>query len=765
MDEDQWTYDYTMSQEVYMDYDNEEEYGVNEPHVDCSNAFNTCQVFGTQDDILQWARTVAHENGFVAVIMRNKEFVRRDTGSRKYGCPFRLHGKPVHGGEGWMVKLICGIHNHELAKSLEHNANSCTTIKQIYNARSAYRSSIRGADTEMQHLMKLFERDQYIHWHRLKDEVVVRDLFWCHPDAVKLCNACHLVFFIDSTYKTNRYKLPLLDFYLVCISGGNDRLPVVIVTDRDLALMNAVKTMFLECTNLLCRFHIDKNVKAKCKSLIDQKNAWDYLMDNWGTLVDCPSEQQFVESLQKFQIACSPWPMFVDYALKRVLQNSLGDLCSVWDAMNNMITLQHVEIKASFETNTHVVGHVFKKTLYKRLVGMVLRNTLNEIVGKVERLRYLDNNPSSCGCVMRSTFGLPCACKLSRYTTGSIPLDSVHMSWRRLCFSDQGLCEVEDSIKEEIETISERFEELDVCGKLTLKNIAYPDHNSMCPPPSKVNTKGAPKKPMKRSQRSTKPDPSYLEYVDAFHSVQSSNSSVKHSASSSEPPKPTRIIPMLDQFAPFRQDFIHNIVDVKADGMGEDSWSLVRNKLIKELDRWSHDYNNLFGGTKRFEQLRLSLLVDGFSKVSVDKWMDITEMGYVIASRYNVILVSLSRKQSMTFFPLRSQPPPDSSVHRMICVGHMFENHFVQLIMFVHAQQVYLKDRCPLPPLALLWSTNYYSQAKQWPTLYISRMQQYTSLIGVYFQTSTPVPIRVPNSYDFASLKTRIHNTLQLTDK
>jgi len=45
------------------------------------------------------------------------------------------------------------------------------------------------------------------------------------------------------------------------------------VTDRDLALMNAVKTVFCECTNLLCRFHIDKNVKANCKSLIGQKNA------------------------------------------------------------------------------------------------------------------------------------------------------------------------------------------------------------------------------------------------------------------------------------------------------------------------------------------------------------------------------------------------------------------------------------------------------------------------------------------------------------
>ncbi|KAL2975456.1 hypothetical protein AAZX31_14G162400 [Glycine max] len=274
MDEDQWAYYSKMSEEVDMDFQDEQDCGANEGHVDCSDAFNTSQVFATREDVLQWARMVAHENGFVAVIMRSdtyngsrertsfvligcersgkykcrkKEFVRRDTYTRKCGCPFKIRGKPVHGGEGWTMKLICGIHNHELVKTLvghpyagrltddekniiadmtksnvkprnilltlkEHNANSCTTIKQIYNARSAYRSSIRGDDTEMQHLMRLLERDQYIHWHRLKDQDVVHDLFWCHPDAFKLCNACHLVFFIDSTYKTNRYRLPLLDF-------------------------------------------------------------------------------------------------------------------------------------------------------------------------------------------------------------------------------------------------------------------------------------------------------------------------------------------------------------------------------------------------------------------------------------------------------------------------------------------------------------------------------------------------------------------------
>ena len=52
-----------------------------------------------------------------------------------------------------------------------------------------------------------------------------------------------------------------------------DSLPVVIVTGKDLTLMNAVKTMFPECTNLLCRFHIERNVKAKCKSRIDKKKC------------------------------------------------------------------------------------------------------------------------------------------------------------------------------------------------------------------------------------------------------------------------------------------------------------------------------------------------------------------------------------------------------------------------------------------------------------------------------------------------------------
>ena len=68
------------------------------------------------------------------------------------------------------------------------------------------------------------------------------------------------------------------------------------------------------------------------------------------------------------------------------------------------------------------------------------------------------------------------------------------------------------TITEEMETISKRFEKLDVCGKVHLKTklreIAYPDLNSMCAPPEKVKTNGAQKKPLTKQQKSTICDPS-----------------------------------------------------------------------------------------------------------------------------------------------------------------------------------------------------------------------------------------------------------------
>ena len=45
MDEEQWMYDNIMFEKVYMNVENEEDAGMKIEHVDCSDAFNTSQVF------------------------------------------------------------------------------------------------------------------------------------------------------------------------------------------------------------------------------------------------------------------------------------------------------------------------------------------------------------------------------------------------------------------------------------------------------------------------------------------------------------------------------------------------------------------------------------------------------------------------------------------------------------------------------------------------------------------------------------------------
>ena len=237
-----------------------------------------------------------------------------------------------------MLNVKCGYYNHDVSSTLvgnpyagrlkftEHSllidmtkshvkpANilltlkekyecNVTTLKQVYNARYRYKHSIRGLRFELQQLMLMLERDHYIHFSICVDESKVSDLFWTHPDALKLLNSFNIVFLMDSTYKTNKYRLPLLEIVVVTstrltfsiafaflssekqnnFTWALERLrglfmtseggPQVIVTDRDLALMNVVGIVFPECYQLLCRFHIQKHVQAKCKMLVNSVDA------------------------------------------------------------------------------------------------------------------------------------------------------------------------------------------------------------------------------------------------------------------------------------------------------------------------------------------------------------------------------------------------------------------------------------------------------------------------------------------------------------
>ncbi len=75
----------------------------------------------------------------------------------------------------------------------------------------------------------------------------------------------------------------------------------VIVTDRDLALMNAVRLVFPRAVNLLCLFHVSKNVNGKCKTTVFPKEKQEKVMEAWNALVRSSDEAEYEQRLGVFQ--------------------------------------------------------------------------------------------------------------------------------------------------------------------------------------------------------------------------------------------------------------------------------------------------------------------------------------------------------------------------------------------------------------------------------------------------------------------------------
>ena len=83
----------------------------------------------------------------------------------------------------------------------------------------------------------------------------------------------------------------------------------------------------------------------------------------------------------------------------------------------------------------------------------------------------------------------------------------------------------------------------------------------------------------------------------------------------------------MDQFHPCIQDLIENTVHIEVDGncgyhvivalfaMGENSWSLVHNHLLKEHGQWYDEYIDMLGSIDIYDQLKQSLRVDELSMV------------------------------------------------------------------------------------------------------------------------------------------------------
>lgn len=110
-------------------------------------------------------------------------------------------------------------------------------------------------------------------------------------------------------------------------------------------------------------------------------------------------------------------------------------------------------------------------------------------------------------------------------------------------------------------------------------------------------------------------------------------------------------------------------------GFTEESWGRIRGALLHELTTNQELYNNVFIEHGRVEEV-LQILDYYKEPAPKEHWFCLPEMGHLVASAFNVALVSLDLQISMTYLPLRTPIPSDP---RMICIGFVNNDHYIQV--------------------------------------------------------------------------------------
>ncbi len=175
-------------------------------------------------------------------------------------------------------------------------------MRDVYNARHRLRIESLAGQTPIQALFSQLSANDF-EWEYLTSEAGnVTHLFFAPMSSIDLVEFYPEVVLLDCTYKTNRFGLPLLNiigitglgtsFYLAFaflraeaekdFTWALEQLakiiphaPNVIVTDRDLALMNALQVVFPDSAHLLCQWHIRKNVVSRSKLHFRQHRPLD----------------------------------------------------------------------------------------------------------------------------------------------------------------------------------------------------------------------------------------------------------------------------------------------------------------------------------------------------------------------------------------------------------------------------------------------------------------------------------------------------------
>ncbi|KAH7857660.1 hypothetical protein Vadar_015139 [Vaccinium darrowii] len=307
-----------------------------------------------------------------------------------------------------------------------------------------------------------------------------------------------------------------------------------ILTDRELSLMNAIAKVFPCAKNMLCRWHIQKNVLANCKKHFDDAH-WKKFLATFAVIMYAPTIEVYDERVRDLKRDFMMYPTVLEYVdktwlgphkerfvcawtdsvmhlgnyttnraeghhnkLKKYLASSQCNFQNAWEKAHGLVEATITAIKCSFEKSLSTLQHSYKIPIFNNLVGVVSQDAMRYMEMELKKIHSINMECTTpCVCPLRHTHGLPCAHEIAPFKNKEeqLPLSLIHEHWKKLSFDkpkkDPTIAE---SMKANFDIFMERFSTYDedhqrhLMRKMT--EVIYPHSTSLTEPKVKAKVRG-----------------------------------------------------------------------------------------------------------------------------------------------------------------------------------------------------------------------------------------------------------------------------------
>ncbi|XP_004292626.1 PREDICTED: uncharacterized protein LOC101300598 [Fragaria vesca subsp. vesca] len=438
--------------------------------------------------------------------------------------------------------------------ALEERKKGCG--RNVYGMTAQFMRENLGGRSVIQALLDELGGAGFYHNVKYDHHGHLTHLFFAHPTSIELTKSYSNVFVMDYTYKTNKYKMPLFEiigvssfnksFYSCFVFmqkeeqedyewalemfskllGFGDHL-LAIITDRELALMKAIEVVFPMTPNLLCIWHIEKNIVAHYKTwnrfqieYKDYAKVLTYIEKTW-----LPWKEKFIVAwtgqISYFGNSVTSRAEGAHATLKRYLQVSTGGLREVKENICLAIENQFPEIKTQFASEKIRVPQKLCILFFKETMNKVSFHALYELLKQYLLANTKDYSSQWKGQFFK-TMVLPCVHMIKEMNIEVCSLNQIHMQWRidtRSFTNDQhASLDHEDPFTSLLSEIKEKYEKQPLMQKEnTIRQLSH-ILGASCPllfEPIIQPHKGRPVESTNRKETcSTKREPSYFEVVD-----------------------------------------------------------------------------------------------------------------------------------------------------------------------------------------------------------------------------------------------------------